>query len=239
MINVLIADDNVHICKSLFTVLTKEKDLRVTGIAHNWRDIEEQYFETQPDLVLLDLKMPEKNGLQIINELTQKEEKPKKNIIVMSGDMKYRASLTNAEKIRWIFSKPLDYTKLIEVIHESAKQNTSLEMINSIVDDLLSKLRIPFGKGRSLLKVAIILAYTKPVLLKKIEVLMQNVAQKEKYTNVRSVRSTIDKTVERTFYQTNDNSIFYILDEYYGEKMTTKSFINSCTLYIRKALKNR
>ena len=68
---------------------------------------------------------------------------------------------------------------------------------------------------------------------------MQNVAQKEKYTNVRSVRSTIDKTVERTFYQTNDNSIFYILDEYYGEKMTTKSFINSCTLYIRKALKNR
>lgn len=238
MINVLIADDNVHICNSLFTVLTKDKNLKVTGVAHNWKDIEEQYFETHPDIVLLDLKMPEKNGLQIINELTEKEVKPKKNIIVMSGDMKYRASLTNVEKVKWVFSKPLDYSKLIDVIHESAKDSITPEMINSIIDDLLSKLRVPFGKGRRLLKVAIFLAYTRPILLQKVEILMKTVAYKEKYTNARSVRSNIDKTVERTFYQTSDNSIFYILDEYYGEKMTTKSFINSCTLYIRKTIKN-
>ncbi len=156
----------------------------------------------------------------------------------MSGDMKYRASLTNVEKIKWVFPKPLDYSKLVDVIRESAKDSITPELINSIVDDLLSKLRVPFGKGRRLLKVAIILSYTRPILLQKIEILMKYVAYKEKYTNARSVRSTIDKTVERTFYQTNDDSIFYILDEYYGEKMTTKSFINSCTLYIRKTIKN-
>lgn len=206
--------------------------------AHNWKDIEDQYFETRPDIVLLDLKIPEKNGLQIINELTEKEVKPKKNIIVISGDMEYRASLTNVEKVKWVFPKPLDYSKLVDVIRESAKDRITPELLNSIVDDLLSKLRVPFSKGRRLLKVAIILSYTRPILLQKIEILMKNVAYKEKYTNVRSVRSTIDKTVERTFYQTNDNSIFYILDEYYGEKMTTKSFISSCTLYIRKALKS-
>lgn len=100
MIKLLIADDNVHFCESLFGVLTKEKDLKVTGVAHNWKDIERKYFETQPDLVLLDLKMPGKSGLEIINDLTEKEDKPKKNIIVMSGEMKYRASLTNVEKVK-------------------------------------------------------------------------------------------------------------------------------------------
>ena len=199
MIKLLIADDNVHFCESLFGVLTKEKDLKVTGVAHNWKDIERKYFETQPDLVLLDLKMPGKSGLEIINDLTEKEDKPKKNIIVMSGEMKYRASLTNVEKVKWVMAKPFDYEKLIDVIRESARQNIIPERVNTIVDDLLSDLRFLFCKGRRLLKMAIIIAYARPALLHKIEILMKNVAKKENYLNAKSVRSTIDKMIERTF----------------------------------------
>lgn len=238
MIKLLIADDNVHFCESLFGVLTKEKDLKVTGVAHDWKDIERKYFETQPDFVLLDLKMPEKSGLEIIKDLTEKENKPKKNIIVMSGDMKYRASLTNVEKVKWIIAKPFDYNKLIEIIRESAKQNIMPERIYTIIDDLLNDLRFPYCKGRILLREAIILAYVRPFLLQKIEILMKNVAKKENYTNAKSVRSTIDKTIERTFDRVQNKDIFNILDQYYGEKMTTKEFIGSCVLYIRKTVKN-
>lgn len=238
MIKLLIADDNVHFCESLFGVLTKEKDLKVTGVAHNWKDIERKYFETQPDLVLLDLKMPGKSGLEIINDLTEKEDKPKKNIIVMSGEMKYRASLTNVEKVKWVMAKPFDYEKLIDVIRESARQSIIPERVNTIVDDLLSDLRFPFCKGRRLLKMAIIIAYARPALLHKIEILMKNVAKKENYLNAKSVRSTIDKMIERTFDRAQDKNVFNILDEYYGEKMTTKEFISSCVSYIRKAMRN-
>ncbi len=99
MIKLLIADDNVHFCESLFGVLTKEKDLKVTGVAHDWKDIERKIFlKHNQTLVLLDLKMPGKSGLEIINDLTEKEDKPKKNIIVMSGDMKYRASSNKCRK---------------------------------------------------------------------------------------------------------------------------------------------
>lgn len=238
MIKLLIADDNVPFCESLFGVLTKEKDFKITGVAHNWKDIERKYFETQPDLVLLDLKMPGKNGLEIINDLTRKEEKPKKNIIVMSGEMDYRASLTNVEKVKWVMSKPFDYDKLIDIIRDCARENIIPEKINIIVEDLLSSLRVQFSKGRRLLKISIIMAYTRPMTLQKIEVLMKNVAQRENYSNPKSVRSSIDKTIERTFNQANDTSVFYILDEYYGEKMTTKDFISSCVLYVRKVMKN-
>ena len=122
--------------------------------------------------------------------------------------MNYRASLTNVEKVKWVFPKPLIMTKLISVIREFSKNDITLELINSIVDDLLSKLRIPFSKGRRLLKVAIIVAYTRQNLLQKIEILMNTVAQRENYSNAKSIRSTIDKTIERTFNQANDNSIF-------------------------------
>ena len=234
----LIADDNVSFCETLFGVLTKENDFKVTGIAHDWKDIERKYFETQPDFVLLDLKMPEKSGLEIIKDLTEKENKPKKNIIVMSGDMKYRASITNVEKVKWIIAKPFDYNKLIEIIRESAKQNIMPERIYTIIVDLLNDLRFPYCKGRILLREAIILAYVRPFLLQKIEILMKNVAKKENYTNAKSVRSTIDKTIERTFDRVQNKDIFNILDQYYGEKMTTKEFIGSCVLYIRKTVKN-
>ena len=211
---------------------------KAAGIAHDLKDIERKYFETQPDFVLLDLKMPEKSGLEIIKDLTEKENKPKKNIIVMSGDMKYRASLTNVEKVKWIIAKPFDYNKLIEIIRESAKQNIMPERIYTIIDDLLNDLRFPYCKGRILLREAIILAYVRPFLLQKIEILMKNVAKKENYTNAKSVRSTIDKTIERTFDRVQNKDIFNILDQYYGEKMTTKEFIGSCVLYIRKTVKN-
>ena len=153
-------------------------------------------------------------------------------------DCKGLEIFTNVEKVKWVFPKPFNYDKLISVIREFSKNDITLELINSIVDDLLSKLRIPFSKGRRLLKVAIIVAYTRQNLLQKIEILMNTVAQRENYSNAKSIRSTIDKTIERTFNQANDNSIFYILDEYYGEKMTTKDFINSCVLHIRKTIKN-
>ena len=85
---------------------------------------------------------------------------------------------------------------------------------------------------------AIIIAYARPALLHKIEILMKNVAKKENYLNAKSVRSTIDKMIERTFDRAQDKNVFNILDEYYGEKMTTKEFISSCVLYIRKTIRN-
>ncbi len=239
MVKVLIADDNVPFCESLFSALTKEKDFKIVGISYSGKNIEKKYFETQPDIMVLDLNLPQKNGIQIINDITEQEGKdPKKNIIVVSGEMKYRASLTNMKKVLWVLSKPVDFDKLITVIRETSRQKIMSEKINDITDGLLKNLHIPICKGRVLLKRSILTAYTRPYLLRKIEDLMKIVAKQEGYNNARSVRSTIDKIIERTFEQSNDNSIFYILDEYYGEKLTTKTFISSCVSNIRKIMKN-
>ena len=67
---------------------------------------------------------------------------------------------------------------------------------------------------------------------------MKNVAKMENYSNAKSVRSTIDKMIERTFDRTQDKNIFNILNGFYGEKMTTKEFISSSVSYIRKTMKD-
>lgn len=238
MINVLIADDNVSFCETLFSVLTKEKDLKVSGIVNNEKEVKNKYFEIKPDCLILDLNMPQKTGLDIIRDLTIKEKNPKQNIIVISGDTNFRTNLTNVEKVKWIFSKPFETEKLIEVIKDTIEKKNVIEELNYITDELLSKLEIPLCKGRKLLKIAIIIAYVKPQLLEKNDVLMSIVAKKENYGNAKSVRSIIDKTIEKSFNRAKDKNIFYMLDEFYGEKLTTKVFINSSVLYIHRIMRN-
>lgn len=58
MISLLLVDDQQLICQGLKAMLSLESDLEVIGIAHNGQDALEQVEALQPDVVLMDLKMP-------------------------------------------------------------------------------------------------------------------------------------------------------------------------------------
>lgn len=237
MVNMLIADDNVPFCENLCNVLTKEKDFRVLCFAHSGEEAEKKYFETMPDVMILDLDIPIKDGLEVIKSITEKENSnsPPKNIIVVSGDTNYRASLTNVEKVKWVFPKPIqDYNELINVVRNTKNiQQVNSKVIEEI-DSLLDYLKIPYSKGRKLLKDTIFIAYKRPMLLNKIKLLMRNVAIKNNQKNVSSVRSTVDKTISRTFDNCTDLSIFEIFENFYGEKLTTRDFLGGTVRYIKK-----
>src|ERR1700757_4291369 len=68
-IRVLIADDHPVIRRGLCTILQFEKDIQIVGEA---ADGEETYVlcrEHRPDVLVLDLRMPKKDGLQVLSEL--------------------------------------------------------------------------------------------------------------------------------------------------------------------------
>ncbi|MCW5319212.1 response regulator [Nostoc sp. KVJ3] len=62
MINVLIVDDQSLICQGLKTMLELQPDLEVVGIASNGEMAIEQVVALQPDLVLMDIRMPLMDG---------------------------------------------------------------------------------------------------------------------------------------------------------------------------------
>lgn len=65
---VLIVDDNV-MTRSLIKDLLTEMGHEVTGEAENGDEAVREFTSRRPDLVLLDLIMPGKNGLQVLEEL--------------------------------------------------------------------------------------------------------------------------------------------------------------------------
>jgi len=83
VIRVLIADDHPVVREGLVTILKSEKDIKVVAEAADGKETCMLYNELAPDVLLLDLRMPEKNGLQVITELMSHGE-PKPRIIVMT-----------------------------------------------------------------------------------------------------------------------------------------------------------
>lgn len=83
-IKVLIADDHTVVRKGLITLLSAEKyNIDVIGEASNGDEAIEQFRKQEPDVVLMDLVMPGKNGLEAIVEIKQIQ--PKARILVLTS----------------------------------------------------------------------------------------------------------------------------------------------------------
>ena len=64
MIKVLLADDQELIRQSLSFVMSKQEDIEMVGTAANGCEALELVEEKQPDVVLLDIRMPEMDGME-------------------------------------------------------------------------------------------------------------------------------------------------------------------------------
>lgn len=63
MIRILICDDQEIVCEGLEKILASDPQIQVVGLAYNGREALEMLPNTHPDVVLMDLKMPEMNGI--------------------------------------------------------------------------------------------------------------------------------------------------------------------------------
>ena len=70
MYRILICDDQKIVCEGLQTIINTDPDLEVVGIAYNGAQALDMIPETQPNLILMDLKMPEMNGVQATRKIS-------------------------------------------------------------------------------------------------------------------------------------------------------------------------
>jgi two-component system NarL family response regulator len=82
-IRVLIADDHGIVREGLVSVIRRNKaDMTVVGEASNGREAVELWKQHQPDVTLLDLRMPELDGVDAIKEIRACDDKAR--IIVLT-----------------------------------------------------------------------------------------------------------------------------------------------------------
>ena len=71
-VNVVIVDDNPMILNKLDEVISSEAGLSVIGRADNGKDAIDMIKDTQPDVVLLDLVMPQMDGITVVENIKKK-----------------------------------------------------------------------------------------------------------------------------------------------------------------------
>ena len=82
MINILVVDDHVLIRKGLKILLEENPDFKVSGEAESGAQAIKMLRENHFDLVLLDISLPDKHGMDVLKQL--KLEQPGIKIIVLS-----------------------------------------------------------------------------------------------------------------------------------------------------------
>jgi two-component system, NarL family, response regulator len=100
-IRVIIADDHPVIRHGLRSIFKSQKDFRVIAEATDGEETCRLCNQLFPDVLLLDLRMPKKDGFQVIAELLSRAAGPKPQIVVMTtyeGEEDIRRALNSGAK---------------------------------------------------------------------------------------------------------------------------------------------
>jgi two-component system chemotaxis response regulator CheB len=95
-IRVLVVDDSVVIRRLVTDVLTSDPDIEVAGVAANGRIALDKVTQVNPDIVTLDVEMPEMDGLQALKALRKTH--PKLPVIMFST-LTERGGVTTLEAL--------------------------------------------------------------------------------------------------------------------------------------------
>ena len=114
---ILIADDSSIVRRILSMFLQTRKNIEVCGEAANGTEAIEKAKLLQPDLVLLDLAMPEMNGAEVASIL--KKVMPDVKIIMFSMySENIGRSLTSTIGVDMVLSKPDGMMSLMKAVDE-------------------------------------------------------------------------------------------------------------------------
>jgi NarL family two-component system response regulator LiaR len=124
-IKVFLVDDHAIVRDGIRAVLTTEPDIEVIGEATNGREAVSKVLSYQPDITLMDLVMPEMDGIEAIHQIIQRQ--PQARILVLTSfatdDMVFPAIKAGA---MGYLLKDSDSEDLLRAIHQVYKGESSL-----------------------------------------------------------------------------------------------------------------
>jgi NarL family two-component system response regulator LiaR len=119
LIKILIVDDHPMMRDALKMSLASEKDIKIIGEGSNGKEALKLLEAIEPDVILMDLMMPEMNGLETITEIFKTN--PHMRILVLSSmeDEEHVLTAIQAGALGY-FPKTAPRQYLLEAIHKIA-----------------------------------------------------------------------------------------------------------------------
>ncbi len=89
MINVMLADDHVLIREGIKQLLEFDGSMKVIAEANDGIECLEKLKNVKPDILLLDINMPNMNGIDVLKELKEKNDPLKILILTVHSEVEY------------------------------------------------------------------------------------------------------------------------------------------------------
>jgi two-component system, NarL family, response regulator NreC len=153
MTRILICDDHSIVRKGLRSLLDEEEELVVVGEAQSGREAVSMTQQMQPDVVLMDISMPELNGLEATRQIKQQQPQVRVLILTMHDNAEYVFEILKAGASGYVLKQSAT-TELILAIQAVSQGKTFLSpsISGGVIEGYLQHAKtIPTGDDCDLL----------------------------------------------------------------------------------------
>ncbi len=122
MLRILIADDSSLMRKRVSDVASTVPDAEVIGVADNGIDALKMVWTYEPDLIILDLQMPGKNGIEVLREINKHRNHKQVCILTKHNQQQYKRVCQDLGAA-WFLSKAKDFSRLKHIFSDMARKH--------------------------------------------------------------------------------------------------------------------
>ena len=223
-ITVQIAEDQSILAMQIANFLTQDKDIKIINISSTGEETINSYKALSPDILILDLNLPNKNGAEVLDILCNLSfnERNKCNVIILSGNIP-NYIFGYASKIYRFFEKPCDFRDLLSSIHEIYDNNNKKKPnIRELCENTALKLGFNTTSfGTNFLIDSILLLHENNLDIYSMDYVYREISLKYNIP-VKKIKWNIEKSINSMFRFSNFKTISSIFPEYDGRKPTPK-----------------
>ena len=164
-IKVMIVDDQVLLAEGIRSVLASSGELEVVSVAHDGQEALDTMQENLPDVVLLDIRMPNMNGVGTTGGVKKRKPPVKVPILATFDDSDYILSALNNGACGYLL-KDISSAALIEAIKNAYAGDTILpakiakkvsDAAKMVTSDREIRLRRAFGLSEREVEIAVMI----------------------------------------------------------------------------------
>ncbi|WKN45245.1 response regulator transcription factor [Tunicatimonas pelagia] len=143
-IKAVLADDHGVVRSGIKSLLESEGDIQVVAEAENGQEALQQVATYQPDIAILDIRMPIMNGLEATQKISEQEQKVKVLILSMHDDEEYILQSVESGAAGYLLkgSSKEEFLKAVRTVHEGERYfsaDVSRVFVNNYLNQKPSK----------------------------------------------------------------------------------------------------
>lgn len=133
MIQVILCDDHAMVRRGIRDTLSEAVDIQVTGEAGNYAEVREALRNTSCDVLILDINLPGRSGLEVLGSLKEADSKVRVLVVSMFDEDQYAIRCLRAGAHGYL-NKAGDPNQLVEAVRTIA---TGRKYVTPAVSEML------------------------------------------------------------------------------------------------------